>query len=467
MKFTIETTNVKKPITHDKIYKIMRLVTIIAASAFFVKNVISLNVAGMLVIGACLAGFLMLLYTMKVRKTKQIVKEFTVSMCLIVIILLISLFSGESYSDDFPLYLAAIGMTGMYLEPKFTLYQTIAADVALIVMYLIHPEKAGSLGQYILCFVIFTLAAWLFYMAITRGRAFIEMTFEKEAETREVLESMKRMGDEIQNDFTESSKQIEERTSELEKGSMSIINETVSVVDSCGDVHEKIQVTEQNIQNLNSQVKVFENALSENHENVEAMKNQLKEVISIINETNTVFSEMKHKINSVANIAQELSAISMRTTILSLNAAVEASHAGDAGIGFAVVASEMKSLSESSDEFANQVAEAVKDLLEEVDKTNRQFNGTTAAIEKSEDMMTGLQDGFVKLTEQFGELYENIEEQNKNVAQVDDIFSELKNKINYMRNYSEENHESVREIVKAMDGYRENIGRVVSNTKGE
>ncbi|MBQ8411570.1 MAG: hypothetical protein IJX15_07585, partial [Ruminiclostridium sp.] len=104
---------------------------------------------------------------------------------------------------------------------------------------------------------------------------------------------------------------------------------------------------------------------------------------------------------------------------------------------------------------------------EEVDKTNRQFNGTTAAIEKSEDMMTGLQDGFVKLTEQFGELYENIEEQNKNVAQVDDIFSELKNKINYMRNYSEENHESVREIVKAMDGYRENIGRVVSNTKGE
>lgn len=463
----IETTSSKPPITHEKIFKIMQIVMFVAAGAFFIKNLIEMNIAGMISIGASIGFTLIILYTMKARKADMMKIEFYLSLCLILLIFAISLFSGDWYSDDFPLYLAAIAMTGMYLEPKFTKIQIFTADIALVLMFVIHPEKTESMGQYILCFVIFNLAAWLFFLAITRGRAFIDMTIKQTSEAENLIDTMKRMGDDIQNDFDNSSKSIQESTQGLESGSKNIIRETETVSESCNDVQVKIRTTEDQIDELNSQVRKFEGALSENRTNIEAMQEQLKEVSEIIERTNKVFGDMKRKINGVAGIAEQLSAIALKTTLLSINASVEASHAGNAGVGFAVVANEMKGLSESSDKFADQVADAVRELLIEVDNTSQEFKVTTEAIEQTENTMNSLNEGFNNLTKRFQMLYDNIEAQNTNIHDVDNIFGTLRTQISDMRIYSEENHRSVQKIAKAMDSYRENVDRIVSNTRME
>lgn len=463
----IETTSSKPPITHEKIFKIMQIVMYVASGAFFIKNLIDLNIPGMLAIGVSLIATLVMLQTMKAKKADMLKIEFYLSICLIVLIFAISLFSGDWYSDDFPLLLAAIGMTGMYLEPKFTKVQIVVSDIALVLMYVIHPEKAVSMGQYILCFVIFNLAAWLILLAITRGRAFIDMTIKQTSAAEGLLDKMKQMGDDIRSDFDKSSKSIEESTLGLEDGSVRIISETEIVAESCNDVQKKIHTTEDQITELNSQVRKFENSLSENQLNIEAMRQQLNEVTEIIERTNKVFGEMKHKINSVAGIAEQLSSIALKTTLLSLNASVEASHAGSAGVGFAVVANEMKTLSDSSDKFADQVAETVRELLVEVDNTAKEFKGTTDAIERTENTMNNLNDGFDKLIKRFEKLYDNIEAQNKNIHDVDDIFGTLKCKVSDMKQHSEDNHRSVQQIAKAMDNYRENVDRVVNSTRIE
>lgn len=463
----IETTSSKPPITHEKIFKIMQIVMYVASGAFFVKNLIDFNIPGMLAIGISLIATLVMLQTMKAKKADMLKIEFYLSLCLIILIFAISLFSGDWYSDDFPLFLAAIGMTGMYLEPKFTKVQIVITDIALVLMYVIHPEKSVSLGQYILCFIIFNLAAWLILLAITRGRAFIDMTIKQTSAAESLIDRMKRMGEDIQSDFDKSSKSIEESTAGLEDGSIKIIQESETVAESCNDVQKKIHTTEEHITELNSQVRKFEKALSENQLNVEAMRQQLSEVTEIVERTNKVFGEMKHKINSVAGIAEQLSSIALKTTLLSLNASVEASHAGSAGVGFAVVANEMKTLSDSSDKFADQVAETVRELLIEVDNTAKEFKGTTDAIERTEETMNNLNEGFDTLIRRFEKLYSNIEAQNSNIHDVDDIFGTLKGKVAEMHTHSEENHRSVQKIAKAMDNYRENVDRVVSNTRME
>ena len=137
----IETTSSKPPITHEKIFKIMQIVMYVASGAFFIKNLIDLNIPGMLAIGVSLIATLVMLQTMKAKKADMLKIEFYLSICLIVLIFAISLFSGDWYSDDFPLLLAAIGMTGMYLEPKFTKVQIVVSDIALVLMYVIHPER--------------------------------------------------------------------------------------------------------------------------------------------------------------------------------------------------------------------------------------------------------------------------------------------------------------------------------------
>ena len=455
----------KKMLSHEEIYRIMQWLPPVVASVFFLKNLTGGNTTALLTIGICLVVFVGVLIFVKVRNVSLYVKEYVLAIALPILVFVISLNSGASYSDDFPMFLAVIGLTGLYLEPQFTKIQIILIDILFIAMYKLHPEKAGSTSQYFLCLVIFTLAAFLFYLVIKRGRAFIEISEERAAESEKLLCSVRAMGVELQRDFDASSARIEVSTQGVQQGSVSITHIADEVSESCGVVHEKVKETEEQIGELNKEVKQFEEALAENRNNVETMNRQVNSVSDIICESGTIFRTMEEQMNEIAGIAQQINDISFRLTILSLNAAVEAAHAGKSGSGFEVLASEMRELSESSTNFSNRVSDVVKELLERVETTSTRISGSETALEKSQKAMSELVGSFEKLNQQFGMLYGNIEQQNKNVNQIDYIFGELNQRVSEMHNSSMTNQNAVESIVRAMEVYRGNVEKIVKNTQ--
>jgi len=384
-----------------------------------------------------------------------------VSLALPTLVVIISLFSGASYSDDFSLYLAVIGISGMFLEPKFSLMQIYLIEAYLVIMYIIHPEKAESRGQYILCMACFTIAAILFYQVVKRGKAFIDISNEKATESEGLLDSIRTMGAELQNDFESSSAKIEAGTQELMKGSALIAHGAGEVSHSCNVVQDKIKDTQDQIGQLNEEVKQFEAGLLENQNNVADMQNQIDAVGNLIAESGAVFRTMEDQMNEIAGIAKQISDIAFKLTILSLNAAVESAQAGEFGAGFDVIASEMRELSESSGGFATKVEDVVKDLSKRVTITSEKFSGSEEAFGQSQKTMAGLVESFDKLSKQFEELYSNIESQNRNINQIDYIFDELDHRVADMHNSAVENKNAVDAIADAMNDYRVYIDKVV------
>ena len=455
----------KQMMTPEKIYRIMQWLPVGVAAIFFLINLLKGNTPAIIVIGICLAAFIGISVISNKRNLDLYKKEYILAIALPTLVFMISLFSGASYSDDFPLFLAVIAMTGMFLEPQFTRTQMLLVDVFLVIMYLVHPEKSGGLSQYILCAACFTLAAALYYQVIKRGRAFIEISENRAKESETLLNSVREMGTELQHDFEVSSSKIEMSTQGLRKESLSIAHAAGEVSDGCNVVLGKIKETEEQIVQMNEGVRAFEEALQENKSNVNAMNSQVNVVAETISESSMTFRTMEEQMKEIAGIARQINDISFKLTILSLNASVEAAHAGEAGSGFEVVANEMRALSETSAGFSAQVSDVVKELLEKVEITSERVASGDEALSESEQTMSELVGSFDRLHEQFEILYSNIESQNRNVEQIDEIFGGLNQKAAQMHSSSVANQNAVEDIAGAMTVFSGNVGKIVKNTQ--
>ena len=455
----------KKPIEPEKIVKVIQYLPLIVSAVFLLINIIKGNIPGIICISICELIFGGMVFLIKFKKPSLRFQELLLSFSLPMLIFMISLFSGASYSDDFSLYLAVIAIVGMFLESSFTRIQIIMVDVLLMLMWVIHPEKAGATSQYLLCYACFNLAAWLYYNVVKRGQAFIYMSNEKANESNAVLETMKAMGDELQKDFEESSEQIKVGTVGLQNGSNTIANAACEAEASCATVHEMIKDAEHQIEVMNGAVGQFEMALTVNKNNMNSMNENLKTVDVAMEQANTVLHEMEAQMKLISGMAKQLSDISYNLTILSLNASVEAGRAGRAGAGFGVVSSNMRELAAKSDMFSEQVEEAIKKLITSVRETTEKFEGSKEAMSTSIDTMNQLTESFGGLNQQFESLYINIEEQNYSISQMDGIFDELNGKVSDMHNGAIKNQAAVDDIVKALEVYSENISSVIANTR--
>lgn len=157
-----------------------------------------------------------------------------------------------------------------------------------------------------------------------------------------------------------------------------VLNTTTSIQQSSASITEMTQ-------NINSVAELTKRAddvsINLSGSSVDGNK-QIQEAIDAI-------SEIQESSQTVQDMVRIIQQVASQTNLLSMNAAIEAAHAGNYGQGFAVVANEVRSLAASSSKSTAEIRNRIKDM---VAKINKGFEAITAAGSAFNDITTSAEE---------------------------------------------------------------------------
>ncbi len=141
------------------------------------------------------------------------------------------------------------------------------------------------------------------------------------------------------------------------------------------------------------------------------------EIVSAFSKSADDMLEMIQVINDVAN----------RTNLLSMNAAIEAAHAGDFGKGFAVVADEIRKLAESTGDNAKSISQSLKSIIEKIGQALEASRGSGDAFHGISAEVEEVVNAFTEISNSTNELSVGGKEILASVTSLTGITEEIKN----------------------------------------
>jgi methyl-accepting chemotaxis protein len=123
-----------------------------------------------------------------------------------------------------------------------------------------------------------------------------------------------------------------------------------------------------------------------------------------IDDTRLIFLDVVGHISAIQEMVDVIDSIASQTNLLSMNAAIEAAHAGDSGRGFAVVAEEIRKLAETSAEASTGITDMIGKIHEAVSLTETNVNETAAVFDGMREEIADTVNAFAEIQRAIAEL---------------------------------------------------------------
>lgn len=208
-----------------------------------------------------------------------------------------------------------------------------------------------------------------------------------------------------------SSDQIGTAISEIESGASSQAVEAEKGLDQMAGLSDEINMLSTNANTIETISHDTKSYVTQGIDIIAKLNKRSKDTQEVTNDIIDGINKLNEQSRSIEGIVDVISSISDQTSLLSLNASIEAARTGEAGRGFAVVADEIRKLAEES-------MQAVGGISEIITKINTQTEKTVETAKRAEQIVGAQQEALITTINLFNTINKHVENLTTN---LDDI----------------------------------------------
>ena len=174
------------------------------------------------------------------------------------------------------------------------------------------------------------------------------------------------------------------------------------------------------------------NATSDAQRNLTRMDLTMQQMVAATDSINAKLAALSEKASNINGVLTTITKVADQTNILSLNAAIEAEKAGDAGRGFSVVAIEIRRLADQTsvstwdiEQMLKEMQSAVSASVMGMDKFSEEIRRSVGEVRQVAEQLSSVMDQVQKLAPQFDMVLQGMQSQAVGASQISDTMMQL------------------------------------------
>ena len=280
---------------------------------------------------------------------------------------------------------------------------------------------------------------------------------------------------EITGALTDTRVQTEELFSQVDSSNESC-QETetflYTVADNIDHQASAVQQSSSAIEQMLISLRNIDKVTADKLQRVASLQDRARDGQSHLKETMERMKRATESVDEIVGMVQVINDIADQTNLLSMNAAIEAAHAGEAGRGFAVVADEIRKLSLETATNAKTITTSTQRVIEEikaseatVNTTGTMFQQTVAEIESVTDGIAEMKHTTTELSVGSNQLHHAIEDLNTQTAAISSSSVEIRSRIKDISESMQRTGTSTQNIVSSISRI-DKAAEVLAETSG-
>ena len=263
----------------------------------------------------------------------------------------------------------------------------------------------------------------------------------------------------------DGTKQISQAMEELSVTAVTLAENVQDVNGKSMEMGNAITDIEQDVGLLSENSKQMDNANRNATESIKTVFGSSSQSADIVTKITDQIEETNRAISSINEAVDLIMDITGQTSLLSLNASIEAARAGQAGRGFAVVADEIKKLSEQSAQGADAIKQVADNIFEKSNECVMLVNEVRKLIGKEQEDISATRSSFEILSQTIQDNFVAVSRISEKTKQLDTIKQAIIGNVNDLSAISEENAASNQEVSANITNIAESIDEMNQATE--